>query len=178
MTIDIFIPFWGDPEYFQATVRSVLAQDEPDWRLTVDSTAGSFYTTDESRLLTQDETALLAELDDLVPNDAVIATDPWNGSSLAYALSGVRTTNTHTLAYVSPAEELIDQHLDEVATDPEVCSAVDELGVQYALDFGDQQINDSDKPMGGFDHLDSAPGFELVTEQGDARLYRVVACGD
>lgn len=35
MTIDIFIPFWGDPEYFKATVRSVLAQDDPDWRLTV-----------------------------------------------------------------------------------------------------------------------------------------------
>lgn len=35
MTIDIFIPFWGDPEYFQATVRSILAQDDPDWRLTV-----------------------------------------------------------------------------------------------------------------------------------------------
>ena len=35
MTVDIFIPFWGDPELLHATVRSVLAQDDDDWRLTV-----------------------------------------------------------------------------------------------------------------------------------------------
>lgn len=35
MTVDIFIPFWGDPDYFRSTVRSVLAQTDPDWRLTV-----------------------------------------------------------------------------------------------------------------------------------------------
>lgn len=29
------VPYWGDPEYLKATVRSVLAQTSPDWRLTV-----------------------------------------------------------------------------------------------------------------------------------------------
>jgi glycosyltransferase involved in cell wall biosynthesis len=33
--IDLMVPYWGDPEYFKATVRSVLAQSSPDWRLTV-----------------------------------------------------------------------------------------------------------------------------------------------
>jgi glycosyltransferase involved in cell wall biosynthesis len=35
MTIDIFIPFWGDPELLYASVRSVLGQDDDDWRLTI-----------------------------------------------------------------------------------------------------------------------------------------------
>jgi glycosyltransferase involved in cell wall biosynthesis len=35
VTVDIFIPFWGDPELLHAAVRSVLAQDDPDWKLTV-----------------------------------------------------------------------------------------------------------------------------------------------
>jgi glycosyltransferase involved in cell wall biosynthesis len=35
MAVDIFIPFWGDPELLYASVRSVLAQDDDDWRLTV-----------------------------------------------------------------------------------------------------------------------------------------------
>lgn len=35
MTIDIFIPFWGDPDYLRSTVNSVLAQTDGDWRLTV-----------------------------------------------------------------------------------------------------------------------------------------------
>ncbi|MBD3778468.1 MAG: glycosyltransferase [Micrococcales bacterium] len=29
------VPYWGDPEYLRETVRSVLAQTDPGWRLTV-----------------------------------------------------------------------------------------------------------------------------------------------
>ncbi|MEI3846447.1 MULTISPECIES: glycosyltransferase [unclassified Microbacterium] len=35
MTLDIVIPFWGDPALLYDTVRSVQAQDDPDWRLLV-----------------------------------------------------------------------------------------------------------------------------------------------
>ncbi|MFC0675638.1 glycosyltransferase family 2 protein [Brachybacterium hainanense] len=35
MTLDLFIPYWGDPALLRSTVRSVLAQDDPGWRLTV-----------------------------------------------------------------------------------------------------------------------------------------------
>jgi glycosyltransferase involved in cell wall biosynthesis len=33
--IDIMIPYWGDPGLLMAAVDSVLAQDSPDWHLTV-----------------------------------------------------------------------------------------------------------------------------------------------
>lgn len=35
MTIDIMLPFWGDPALLFQTVESVRAQTDPDWRLTV-----------------------------------------------------------------------------------------------------------------------------------------------
>ena len=35
MPLDIFVPYWGDPGYMKETVRSVLAQDNADWLLTV-----------------------------------------------------------------------------------------------------------------------------------------------
>ena len=35
MPLDIFIPYWGDPEYMKETVKSVLSQDCDDWLLTV-----------------------------------------------------------------------------------------------------------------------------------------------
>lgn len=35
MTLDIFVPFWGDPALLLLTVESVRAQSDPDWRLTV-----------------------------------------------------------------------------------------------------------------------------------------------
>lgn len=34
-TVDIMMPFYGDVAMMQASVRSVLAQDDPHWRLTV-----------------------------------------------------------------------------------------------------------------------------------------------
>lgn len=33
--LDIFIPYWGDPDYMKLAVESVLAQDDPRWKLTV-----------------------------------------------------------------------------------------------------------------------------------------------
>lgn len=35
MPLDIFIPYWGDPEYMKSTVRSVLDQQSDDWVLTI-----------------------------------------------------------------------------------------------------------------------------------------------
>ena len=35
MSLDIMIPFYGDPDLLRQTVRSVLAQTSTDWRLTV-----------------------------------------------------------------------------------------------------------------------------------------------
>lgn len=35
MTLEIFIPFWGDPALLYQTVDSVRAQNNPDWRLTI-----------------------------------------------------------------------------------------------------------------------------------------------
>jgi glycosyltransferase involved in cell wall biosynthesis len=35
MTLEIFVPFWGDPALLYETVESVRAQRNPDWRLIV-----------------------------------------------------------------------------------------------------------------------------------------------
>ena len=35
MTIEVLLPFYGDPAHLKEAVDSVLAQDDPDWRLTV-----------------------------------------------------------------------------------------------------------------------------------------------
>lgn len=35
MTLQIFVPFWGDPDFLFAAIASVRAQRNPDWELTV-----------------------------------------------------------------------------------------------------------------------------------------------
>lgn len=50
MPLDILVPFWGDPALLRETVRSVLAQRNDDWLLTVvddaypDETVGAWLT--------------------------------------------------------------------------------------------------------------------------------------
>lgn len=57
MTIDIMLPFWGDPSLLRRTVESVRAQDDDDWRLTViddaypdDTVAEYFARIDDPRI--------------------------------------------------------------------------------------------------------------------------------
>jgi glycosyltransferase involved in cell wall biosynthesis len=51
VTLDIMVPFWGDPALLRATVASVLAQTDPDWRLVVvddaypDPTVAEYFAT-------------------------------------------------------------------------------------------------------------------------------------
>src|SRR5690625_6205327 len=45
-------------------------------------------------LLSDDERELLEQLPEVVPEDAIIATNAWNGSSLAYAISDREVLNT------------------------------------------------------------------------------------
>lgn len=35
MPIDLFIPYWGDPDYMKDTVQSILTQDSDEWKLTI-----------------------------------------------------------------------------------------------------------------------------------------------
>lgn len=35
MTLQIFVPFWGDPDLLFQTIDSVLAQRNPDWEMTI-----------------------------------------------------------------------------------------------------------------------------------------------
>ena len=57
MTLEIFVPFWGDPALLYETVDSVRAQRNPDWRLIViddcypdDSVPAYFAALDDERI--------------------------------------------------------------------------------------------------------------------------------
>lgn len=132
------------------------------------------YTGHQS-LLSTDELALIEKLASIVPDHAVVAVNPWNGSSLAYPLAGVSVTENHAMGYRSPEQTLIGERLDEAGNDPEICSVLVSSDVEYVLDFG-ALIDDLHHTYEGFDSLERAEGFELVAEVGDESLYRITAC--
>jgi hypothetical protein len=159
-----------------AVVLVVLTQlgSVPDM---VSLARGSYALTAESPLLTSDEAAVLAELDQYVPADAVIASNPGNGSALAYALAGRRTMQLHILtSNESPDDKTILARLRNAKTDPDVCPAVSRLGIGYVLDFGTQEINNEHHPAPGLADLEKAGVAKVVDQHGEAKLLKLTAC--
>ena len=83
----------------------------------------------------------------------------------------------HTLAVLDPAEQEIYADLRNALTDPDICPALEEEQVEYVLDFGEQEIHGGAHPYPGLEDLESSGAVELVDSEGDAKLYRITACG-
>ncbi|MHA7191149.1 DUF6541 family protein [Arthrobacter sp. MDT2-16] len=155
----------------------VLLTQGPNIRAAALSTAGGYDLETASRLVSADEYRLMDKLDDVVPEDAVIAGNPWTGSSLAYALADRRTLQLHTLAILSPEALQVNDGLRDATVRPEVCDAIREENVRFVLDFGDEEVHGGDHPYPGLENLASSEAVDLVEAVGAARLYRVTACG-
>ncbi len=129
-----------------------------------------------SGLLSADERALLEQLPEVVPEDAVIATNAWNGSSLAYAISDRQVLNTYMGFQAEPEVHLLNAELDEARTDPRVCDAAEELNVEYALDFGPQEIHGRSATYTGLNEISETGAAEVVLQVGEAKLLRMLPC--
>lgn len=129
-------------------------------------------------VLSSDEYALLDRLDEEVPSDAVIAVNPWNGGSLAYAFTGREVTVNHLSGTTDPEVRRVSSALNRASYSPRICNAIRATGVSYVLDFGDQYLasNPAAFTYGGLTDLEFSDAVELVDEQGDAKLYRIVVC--
>lgn len=160
-----------------AAALTVATQPSTYMAQTLGRVAGSHALSEGSWILTTDELALIHRIPQEVPPSAIIATNPWNGSSLVYAFTGIQTTTKHVFYTPTRDLDILQFSLDEATTNPIVCPAIRDMGVDYVLDFGDQEITpQADHPFPGFDSLDTAPGFELVDREGSVALYRITAC--
>ncbi|MCZ9880989.1 hypothetical protein NFJ07_04230 [Arthrobacter sp. B2a2-09] len=136
-----------------------------------------YSTTPNAPLVSKDEMTLIEELDNYVPQNATIAVSPWNGSAMAFALADRNTTSKHTLTTYTPAVLVLNDHLRDAVSDPEVCKAVHATGVGYALNFGTQEVHGEDHGFKGLLIEQATPGFQLLAQVGGAKLFKVTACG-
>ena len=127
-------------------------------------------------LLTADERELLELLPEVVPEDAVIATNAWNGSALAYAISDRQVLNLYMGFQAEPEVHLLNAELDDARTNPEVCDAAEDLNVEYALDFGPQEIHGRTATYTGLNEISETGAAEVVLQVGDAKLLRMLPC--
>ncbi|WP_160664706.1 DUF6541 family protein [Pseudarthrobacter sp. ATCC 49987] len=142
----------------------------------VSNGANSYRLTDDSKLLSKDERALLAAVDEHVPSDEIVIGNPWTGASLVYALSDRKTLEPHMLGEPSETVRLIERRLNQLDSDPTVCDAVRTLKSYWVLDFGKLEVHGGSHPYTGISNLESRPSFRLVEKRGNARLYEIVGC--
>ena len=133
---------------------------------------------EDSPLLSADEWTLLSRLDKETPADAVIIGNPWTGTALAYALADRRVLLPHTLTDITPEMTAILNGLNTATDDSKACRAVRDLDVTYVLDFGGPEINNGKVVFPGLTKLSRSDNVELVDQQGKAKLYRIIGCGE
>jgi hypothetical protein len=136
----------------------------------------SYYLGPDSSLISQDEMALLERLDEHVPEGVAIAGSPSTGASLAYAIADRPVLMPHLLMEVTDDLTTINDGLAHAEAGDEVCAALERLDAGFVLDFGDVKVMDTGAQMPGLAGLEDSEAVRLVDEQGDARLYEVVAC--
>lgn len=159
-------------------VLSIVAVQTGSIRDAARSAAGNYQINPQAALISTDEMALLKRLDSETPSNAVIVGNPWNGSSLAYALADRRVAQPHILGEVPPGLPTVYDHLRDAKTDSTVCEAVKRLHIDYVLDFGHQEVHGGNHGVTGLDNLTQSGVAQLVDQQGQAKLLRITACGN
>lgn len=138
----------------------------------------AYAQTDDPRLLSHDERALLDRLDETVPPDAVVAGNPWTGTTMAYAIADREVVFFHILMDVPPDEALLLAELRDAVPGGAVCDAADRTGVRFVLDFGPREVQQLGPHVyPGIENLETSDAFELVDQAGQARLFELTACG-
>ena len=158
-------------------VGSFLAAPRIDRRdVFVDRVDDNLYAVTDDSFLSADELALLRRLDEVLPEGAVVIANPSTAASFGYALSGRDVIPRTWTPPAGSAYGVLWNSLRDVATDPQVCPALDAFEARYVLDFGPGEAYPGRWVMPGFTDLEGQSGFELVDREGDASLWRVTAC--
>lgn len=156
-----------------------LVSQEATVRPAVQQAAERYSLAPDSDIMSTNELTLFEEIDDIVPEGATVAGNPWDGSAWVYMVSGRTALFPHVQTLMTPERELIARSLDQAGQRPDVCAALEKLDVEYAV-TSDELIylpgNPEHERYSGLDGLDEAPGFEKVAQVGSAKLFRITAC--
>ena len=130
-------------------------------------------------LLDADQLALLERLPETVPEGALIAGNPWDGSALSWAIGDREAMFPHFTGEWTSDEYLIAGWLDYGETDPEICAAIERTGLEYVLWDSEELWGSAPAESEVFAGIGRAQGSPLLTvidSEGTATLSRITGC--
>lgn len=131
-------------------------------------------------MATAGELEMLRSLDTLLPPDAKVLGDPQNGAVYVQMIGQRKVFFPLLTLSSSPSknETTFVQQFNQIHTNPAVCQALREEGIQYFYEDADGayygRMRSQRTP--GLYNVDTSTGFELVAQGDTARVYRITAC--
>lgn len=168
--------------WFVAAGIAAAAATTVMWPTNSQTTPGrerTYALTADSPLLSPDELELLRRLSAEVPEGAVMANNPWDGSSTAFAIANRRVLFPHAYTGSNPDRLLVAKTLNQATAGSEACAAAKRENVGFLLDFGEHYIDPLRTEVNDFPGISVPPdssAFVKVDQQGSAILYRFVGC--
>lgn len=146
-------------------------------------------------LFDEDEQRFVAQAMEIVSEGSLVANMPDDGSCFAYAVNGLRTyyrdyrdyeggrysENAHQIE--TPESKLIRLSADRIASNDEVRTAFEKLGIRYVLVLDYGEALESQPKVSTYDEslwtglaaiTDETPGFSIVLSDEDMRLYEIM----
>lgn len=131
-------------------------------------------------LITPEELELQNRLGDELGPDAVVLGNPFSGSPLLYAVAGIPVVYEHLKGIWAGDAVYVAGNLRDAASDPQVCEALDRLGVTHL--YVDEVLywpshNEQLKYQGLWAMPPDGLDVELVDRAGEVRVFEITGCG-
>ncbi|MFF2633882.1 DUF6541 family protein [Microbacterium sp. NPDC058021] len=130
-------------------------------------------------VVSRDQIAFFAEVADIVPDGQRVLGDPWDGSAWSQVFGGPEPVFPHVNGQWDADRQTLAWRLAEIESDPEVCAALDRLGVRYVT-YAPREFGGGDPAGNHFPgpHAAVEAGlFTLVATDGETSLYLIEQCG-
>lgn len=127
------------------------------------------------------ELLALHRLARLVPPDAVVAENAWNGGSYMYVVSGRHMLFPTEKARTPGDRTLLALSLDDVGVSPQVCAAARRQKVGFAITGGRPFAwagKRGTTEYKGVDAVGSSDAFVKVAKDGPYTLYKMIRCAE
>lgn len=150
--------------------------------------ASADVVTAENRVAySEEEQVFVKKAMQIIGEDEVVLNNPFDGSMVAYGLSGLPVYNRWRSNYNTTSESsesaILRKRLNQLSTDEEVQDIIEDLGAGYVLSLGKSEkrmkilFYDYDPDTwSGFNQIsEDTPGVELVLSDGTRKLYKIVS---
>ncbi|MFT4147278.1 MAG: hypothetical protein QM632_00550 [Micrococcaceae bacterium] len=154
----------------------VLYYDGP--RVAISQIQENAYAPNSSQgILDDSKLKLMDDIEKIVPENEKIIAVPFTGATSIYPHTGRQLIYPAMGETLDQSKKILASSFKEISTNKNVCKISQDLGVKYAVDYGNAEIDTNPRPeFDGLRNLEGTAGLQKVAQEGYVKLYKVLPC--